>query len=117
MGWDAFLSIICVSILVNILRWAAHHGHVAIVDKGNFPSGSHHQIICVNELPHYVTNGDVFKVVVTFLINHLACDSFGESHSDRPRSFDLPMSTIFFPPSNLLYMSTEIIICLEVYGS
>ena len=73
--------------------------------------------LSVNELPHYVTNGDVFKVVVTFLINHLACDSFGESHSDRPRSFDLPMSTIFFPPSNLLYMSTEIITCLEVYGS
>lgn len=96
-----WVGIICVSILVNILRWAAHHGHVVIVDKGNFPSGSDNQIICVDELPHYVTNGDVFKVVVTFLINHLACDSFGESHSDRPRSFDLPMSTIFFPQSNL----------------
>ena len=96
-----WVGIICVSILVNILWWAAHHGHVVIVDKGNFPSGSDNQIICVDELPHYVTNGDVFKVVVTFLINHLACDSFGESHSDRPRSFDLPTSTIFFPQSNL----------------
>lgn len=94
-----WVGIICVSILVNILRWAAHHGHMVIVDKGNFPSGIDNQIICVDELPHYVTNGDVFKV--TFLINHLACDSFGESHSDRPRSFDLPMSTIFFPQSNL----------------
>lgn len=68
-------SIFCVSILVNILRWAAQHDHVIIVDKGNFPSGSHNQIICVNELPNHVTNGNVFKVVVSFFIDHLACDS------------------------------------------